>query len=105
MLAPAARASTQVAIWTPVQRRIFEAMGGTLAPDNAAFLHDPLTVLALVDPAPLRFEELRIATLVEGGVLRTREVAAGLGLGAPMRVATSVDARAAGASIVARLLR
>jgi len=95
----------QVALWTPVQRRIFGAMGGTLAPDNAAFLHDPLTVLALVDPAPLGFEELRIATTQERGVLRTCEVGASLAIGAPMRVATSVDARAAGASIAARLLR
>jgi hypothetical protein len=80
-------------------------MGGTLAPDNAAFLHDPLTVLALVDPAPLGFEELQIAATQQRGVLRTCEVGAAQGFGAPMRVATSVDARAAGASIVARLLR
>jgi len=104
--APLARElARQIAVWTPVQRRIFTRMGGTLAADNVAFLHDPLSVLALVDAAPLRFEELRIVTTLERGTLRTFEVSTGLGIGAPMRVATSVDARAAGASIVDRLLR
>jgi inosine-uridine nucleoside N-ribohydrolase len=93
----------QVRLWTPVQHRVFAQMGGTLAPDNAAYLHDPLTLLSLVDPSPLVFEELRIATSVEGGVLRTREAPAGAG--AVMRVATAVDAGAARAAIVERLLR
>ena len=72
---PLARAlAAQIRIWEPVQRRIFTGMGGTLAPDNAAFLHDPLTVLALIDASPLRFESLRIATTIERGVLRTHEL-------------------------------
>jgi purine nucleosidase len=103
---PVARAlAAQVRIWTPVQRRVFGAMGGTLAPDNAAFLHDPLTVLALLDPAPLRFETLRVLTTVEGAMLRTRELPPAAGLGAEMRVATGVDAAAASARITARLIR
>ena len=95
----------QVRHWTPVQQRIFTGIGGTLAPDNAAFLHDPLTVLAHVDPAPLGFEELRILTTLERGVLRTFEIDAALAIGAPMRVATSVSAAAAAARIVDRLAR
>jgi len=102
---PLARAlADQVRIWTPVQRRIFTGIGGTLAPDNAAFLHDPLTVLAHVDPSPLGFEELRILAALERGVLRTFEIDPALGMGAPMRVATSVAAAAAAARIVDRLV-
>jgi inosine-uridine nucleoside N-ribohydrolase len=89
-----------------VQHRIFvDSLGGTLAPDNVAFLHDPLTVLALVDERPLGFEELRVVTTIERGVLRTFEVDARAGLGAPIRVATRVDAPAARDRIVERLLR
>jgi purine nucleosidase len=104
---PVARAlAGQVRLWTPVQHRIFvDSLGGTLAPDNAAFLHDPLTVLALVDERPLGFEKLRIVTTIEGGVLRTLEVDPEAGIGASMRVATRVDAEAARDRIVERLLR
>ena len=95
----------QLRIWKPVQHRIFKAMGGELEPDNAAFLHDPLTVLALADPAPLGFEELHIAPTIEQGVLRTLEVDPALGIGTLMRVATRVDADAAEREIVERLVR
>jgi purine nucleosidase len=94
----------QVRLWTPLQRRIFTGMGGTLAVDNVAFLHDPLTVLALFDASALRFEELRIVTTIESGVLRTHEVDPVLGIGARMRVATGVDADRARDAIVGRLL-
>jgi len=101
---PLARALvSQIRIWEPVQHRIFTQMGGTLAPDNAAFLHDPLTVLALIDPSPLRFERLRIVTTIEDGVLRTHELPLSAQLGAEMRVATAVDARRAERAIVGRL--
>jgi inosine-uridine nucleoside N-ribohydrolase len=93
-----------VRLWEPVQRRLFTGLGGTLHADNAAFLHDPLTVLALVDPAPLVFEELRIVATLEAGVLRTHEVDPRLGLGAGMRVATAVDAPRASRAIADRLL-
>ena len=95
----------QIRIWDPVQRKLFTALGGEMAEDNVSFLHDPLTALALIDPAPLHFEELRIVTTLARGVLRTIEVDPALGLGAPMRVATSVDAGAAERSIVARLAK
>jgi inosine-uridine nucleoside N-ribohydrolase len=74
-----------------------------MAEDNVSFLHDPLTALALIDPSPLHFEELRIVTTVERGVLRTIEVDPGLGIGAPMKVATGVDAHAAERAIVSRI--
>jgi hypothetical protein len=94
-----------VRIWAPTQRRIFTALGGSLAEDNVAFLHDPLTVWALVDDSSLGFEDLRIVATQERGVLRTLEVDPVLGIGAEMRVATRVDSRAAEAAIVERLLR
>lgn len=91
-----------IRLWTPWQRKIFvEELGFTLAPDNAAFLHDPLTVLSLVDESALRFERLRIVPTIQDGVFRTLEAPA---LGAPMDVATGVDAGAAREAIVARLL-
>ena len=95
--------AAQIRIWEPVQRRLFTGMGGTLAPDNAAFLHDPLTVLALIDAASLCFDSLRIATTIERGVLRTHELPRGAALGAEMRVATGVDPARAARAIVDRL--
>ena len=101
---PLARALVeQIHTWEQVQRRIFTRMGGTLAPDNAAYLHDPLTVLALIDAAPLHFERLRIVTTIEKGVLRTHELPLSAELGSEMRVATAVDARRAARAIVDRL--
>ena len=99
-----AELARQVGMWSPLQRRIFTGLGGALAEDNVAFLHDPLTVLALLDPAPLHFETLQIVPTIERGVLRTLEVDSQLGIGASMRVATAVDAAAARDGIVARLL-
>ena len=78
-------------------------ISGTLAADNAAFLHDPLTVLALIDAAPLGFETLRVVPTIEGGVLRTHEIDPASGPGGNMRVATRVDAEAAERAIVARI--
>lgn len=104
---PLARAlADQVRLWTPVQRMIFvDRLGGTLADDNVAFLHDPLTVLALFDESSLGFEDLCILPTIERGVLRTLELDPGLGVGARMRTATDVDAERARALIVERLLR
>jgi purine nucleosidase len=103
---PVARVlADQVRVWEPVQRRIFTGLGGTLADDNAAFLHDPLTVLALIDDRCLGFEQLRVVPTIESGVLRTLEVASDVGIGAEMRVAMRVDAVAAEDAIVERLAR
>jgi len=95
----------QVRAWAPVQRKLFTAIGGRVDPDNVAFLHDPLTVWARVDPTPLVFERLRIVTTIEDGTLRTLEVDPALGIGAPTDVATAVDAPAAERAILARLAK
>ena len=95
----------QLDIWKPVQHKIFTSIGGDLAADNAAFLHDPLTLLALVDESSLHFEPLRIIPTLERGVLRTIEAPAGTSLGAPMRVATGVQPETARAQIAERLQR
>ena len=70
-----------------------------------AFLHDPLTVLSLLDASPLGFETLRIVPTLEADVLRTLEAAPALRIGNAMNVATRVDAAAAERAIVERLLR
>ncbi len=101
---PLARSlARQLDIWEPVQRQLFTGMGGTVAPDNVAFLHDPLTVQALVDPSSLHFETLRIVPTIVDGVLRTLEAAPGSGLGIEMSVATAVDAGAAERAIAMQL--
>ena len=104
---PVARALVPlVRAWTPVQQRIFvDGLGGTLAPDNVAFLHDPLTIWAAVDPSSLHFERLPIVTTIENGTLRTLEVAPAAGIGAPMEVALAVEAETARDQMLERLLR
>jgi inosine-uridine nucleoside N-ribohydrolase len=94
-----------VRIWATVQHKLFSGLGGEMDPDNQAYLHDPLTVLALSAPSALGFEALRIVPTIEGGVLRTLEVAPSVGIGTTMRVATSVDAQAARRAIVEALTR
>jgi len=94
----------QVDIWEPIQRKLFTELGGQVDPDNVAYLHDPLTVLALFDDSTLRFEALQIVTTVEDGVLRTLEVDPSLSIGASMRVATAVDAAKASAQMAAHLI-
>ncbi|HEU4428866.1 MAG TPA: hypothetical protein VFT98_08935, partial [Myxococcota bacterium] len=95
--------SRLIARWTPRQIEIFTGMGGTLAPDNAAFLHDPLTVLSLIDASSLGFERLHILPTIQRGVLRTIEVPAKSGLGTEMECATSVDPERARDEIVRRV--
>ena len=94
----------QIRHWMPVQRALFEGMGGTLAADNAAFLHDPLALLSLTEPSCVRLETLQIVPTIQNGTLRTFEVDPSLGIGAPMRVATGVEGVAVSRRIVTRLL-
>jgi purine nucleosidase len=102
---PVARAvATQVRIWDPVQRKLFTDLGGDMPEDNVAFLHDPLTALALVDARALGFERLRIVPTIEDGVLRTIEAPRDGVIGIPMQVATTVDAAAAERAIVSRIV-
>ena len=89
--------------WTPVQKKLFSSWGGPEPREFVAFLHDPLTVEALIDPAPLHFETLRIIPTVERGILRTLEAPAASPFGSEIRVATRVDAAAARDAIVERL--
>lgn len=93
----------QVRIWSPVQRALFTGFGGTLASDNEAFLHDPLTVLALIDASALTIERLRILPTIESGVLRTLEFPVASERGMEMSVATGVDAKKASRQISQRL--
>lgn len=95
----------QIALWSPVQRDLFTGLAGAFPPDNEAYLHDPLTALAMVDGSSLVFETLQIVPTIARGVLRTIEVPADGGLGAPMRVATAVDAPRAERAIVERIRR
>ena len=101
----AATLAGMLRIWAGAQKKLFTVWGAPPPPDFAAFLHDPLTVQALVDPAPLRMESLRIVPTIESGTLRTLEVPADLGIGTPMTVATDVDAPAAAEAIVSALER
>lgn len=94
----------QIRRWTPIQRQIFTAIGGTVADENAAFLHDPLTVLSLLDESSLHFEELRVLPTLEGGTFRSLEMPASSEFGIPMEVATRVDPVSAREGIVTRLL-
>jgi purine nucleosidase len=89
--------------WTSVQKKLFSSWGGPEPSAFVAFLHDPLTVQALIDPASLHFETLRIVPTIERGILRTLETPADSKLGSSMRVATRVDASAAREAIVSRL--
>jgi inosine-uridine nucleoside N-ribohydrolase len=103
---PLAKAmARQVELWAPVQRKLFTFAGGEVADDNVAFLHDPLTVLALVDDSAFEFETLSILPTIVEGVLRTIEAEPSWGVGAQMRVATRVDANAARDPILQRLLQ
>lgn len=92
-------------VWSGAQKKLFTAWGGEQPADFAAFLHDPLTALALVDTTPLQLETLRIVPTIQRGVLRTLEAPPDSGLGHETTVATGVDAPAARDAIVTRLAR
>lgn len=89
-------------IWSGAQKKLFTAWGGEEPADFAAFLHDPLTALAMVDPTPLRLESLRIVPTIQRSVMRTLE---SRDAGDEMRVATDVDRASARRAIVDRLAR
>jgi purine nucleosidase len=78
-------------LWTPVQRRLLDPEP-TDAFDNAAFLHDPLTLACLYDESFCGFESLEIEPAIADGVFRTIERAEPGPTTFPMRCATSVDA-------------
>lgn len=80
-----------VRIWTPVQRRLLEAMGMSLPPDVVAILHDPLAVATLVDRRFVTTERLRFTAAIVDGYVRTFIDPAA---GREVEVVTDVDARA-----------
>ena len=81
-----------VRAWTPRMRDIFAGMGATIAPDNAAFLHDPLALACVYDESFCRFADLAIEPAIRGGVFRTIEQPTASSLTQTMRCATAVDA-------------
>jgi purine nucleosidase len=97
--------AAHVELWSPVQRALFTGLAGAFPDDNEAYLHDPLAALAMVDPASLTFESLRIVTTLERGVLRTFEAPSEDTPAASMRVATAVDACVAEQAIIDRVTR
>ncbi len=92
-----------VRIWTPVQRRLFDPDGAP-PEDNAAFLHDPLTLACVYDDSFCRYEDLEIEPTIENGVFRTHERADASARTFPMRCATRVDEERFGAHFVERVL-
>ena len=86
--------AAEIAAWTPVQKRIFSELGCDTNDDNAAFLHDPLTLGCVYEPGFCQFEELEIETKIdERDVLHTIERAEASDETFPMRCATGVDAK------------
>ena len=79
-------------VWVPRQQHLFAGLGTPLAPDMAAFLHDPLTLACAYDESFCRIEELAIEPVTVNGVFRTIERAPGTPGTFPMRCATAVDA-------------
>jgi inosine-uridine nucleoside N-ribohydrolase len=90
-------------IWTPVQQRLFEPAGAPPA-DNAAFLHDPLTLACVYDATFCGFETLEIEPAIENGVFRTLVRATPSEATFPMRCATSVNAAAFREHFLERIL-
>ncbi|MFI5316160.1 MAG: nucleoside hydrolase [Myxococcota bacterium] len=86
----AAALARAVRLWTPVQRQLLEPKG--VPSDNAAFLHDPLTLACVYDESFCGFESLEIEPAISDGVFRTLERAEPGPATTPMRCATSVDA-------------
>jgi purine nucleosidase len=79
-------------VWAPVQQRLFAGLGAPLAPDNAAFLHDPLALACVHDESFCTMEDLAIAPGIVDGVFRSLVKPAGAHGTVPMRCATAVDA-------------
>src|SRR5262245_58454704 len=92
-----------VRAWSPVQRDLFAGLGAPLPPDNAAFLHDPLTVACVHDESFCTVEELDIQPATVDGGYRTLVCPPGTPGGRRMRCATAVDAERFTAHVRRRL--
>jgi purine nucleosidase len=91
-----------VRLWTPVQRRLLDPTPSDSF-DNAAFLHDPLTLACVYDESFCGFETLEVEPCISEGVFRTIERAEPSPETFPMRCATSVDAERFRAHFMARV--
>jgi purine nucleosidase len=80
-----------VRIWTPVQRRLLEALGLPAQAEVVAILHDPLAVATLVDRRFVKTERLKATVAIVDGHVRTFIDPAA---GREVEVVTDVDARA-----------
>jgi purine nucleosidase len=80
-----------VRIWTPVQRRLLEALGLPAQTEVVAILHDPLAVATLVDRRFVKTERLKATVAIVGGHVRTFIDPAA---GREVEVVTDVNARA-----------
>ncbi len=81
-----------IRIWEPVQQRLFADLGAPVAPDNAAFLHDPLALACVHDESFCTMEALAIEPAMVDGVFRSLLRPAGAPGAFAMRCATAVDA-------------
>jgi inosine-uridine nucleoside N-ribohydrolase len=91
-----------VRLWTPVQRRLLDPEPDD-GFDNAAFLHDPLTLACVYDESFCGFETLEIEPAIVDGVFRTIERPRASAATFPMRCATSVDAERFRSHFVSRV--
>jgi purine nucleosidase len=80
-----------VRIWTPVQRRLLEALGLPAQTEVVAILHDPLAVASLVDRRFVKTERLKTTVAIVDGHVRTFIDPAA---GREVEVVTDVNARA-----------
>jgi purine nucleosidase len=80
-----------VRIWTPVQRRLLEALGLPAQTEVVAILHDPLAVATVVDRRFVKTERLKTTVAIVDGWARTFIDPAA---GREVEVVTDVDARA-----------
>jgi purine nucleosidase len=80
-----------VRIWTPLQRRLLEALGLPAQAEVVAILHDPLAVATVVDRRFVKTERLKTTVAVVDGWARTFIDPAA---GREVEVVTDVDARA-----------
>ena len=87
--------ATSVRAWAPIQRAIFTGIGvgDKYDPDNADFLHDPLTVASAYADYLFTFEELWVEPLMVDNIFRTVERPAGTASAIKLRCATGVRSR------------
>ena len=97
--------AAEVAAWTGLQKRIFGGLGCDTNDDNAAFLHDPLTLGCVYDESFCSFEDLEVEPRIDArGVFHTIERSVAQDASFPMRCATAVDAKAFRAHFIERVL-